>query len=74
VIDLPCGDPAGTGLPDRSIGLVVTDPPFFDKVDDSELAHFFQAWQPPGPDSDPATGSTRRPSEVQDSDASRFAA
>jgi putative DNA methylase len=71
---LSCGDSAGTGLPDRSIGLVVTDPPFFDNVHYSELADFFQAWQPSGPDSDPAAGSTRRPSEVQDPDAGRFAA
>ena len=46
-IYLSCGDSAETGLPDRSIGLVVTDPPFFDNVHYSELADFFHAWQEP---------------------------
>ena len=50
-IYLSCGDSADTGLPDRSIGLVVTDPPFFDNVHYSELADFFHAWQQPAPDS-----------------------
>ncbi len=73
-IYLSCGDSAGTGLPDRSIGLVVTDPPFFDNVHYSELADFFHAWHQPAPDSGGVEGSTRRPAEVQDPDAGRFAA
>jgi putative DNA methylase len=73
-IYLSCGDSAQTGLPDRSIDLVVTDPPFFDNVHYSELADFFQAWQPPAPDSEAEPGSTRRAAEVQDTDAARFAA
>ncbi|HET6572788.1 MAG TPA: DNA methyltransferase, partial [Fimbriiglobus sp.] len=67
-IVLSCGDSAETGLPDRSIDLVVTDPPFFDNVHYSELADFFYAWQQIG------GGSTRSVAEVQDSDAERFAA
>ena len=44
-IYLSCGDSASTGLPPRSIDLIVTDPPFFDNVHYSELADFFHAWQ-----------------------------
>jgi putative DNA methylase len=75
---LSCGDSAITELPDRSIDLIVTDPPFFDNVHYSELADFFHAWRQlapgSGPDADGGTTTTRRPSEVQDSDAGRFAA
>jgi putative DNA methylase len=72
---LSCGDSAETGLPDRSVDLVVTDPPFFDNVHYSELADFFFAWQQLAANSEAgATSSTRSPSEVQDSDAGRFAA
>ncbi|HXX67625.1 MAG TPA: hypothetical protein VEK07_10610 [Polyangiaceae bacterium] len=42
---LSCGDSASTGLGDRSVDVVVTDPPFFDNVHYSELADFFFAWQ-----------------------------
>jgi putative DNA methylase len=73
-IYLSCGDSAGTGLPDRSIGLVVTDPPFFDNVHYSELADFFQAWQQSSANLGADSSSTRRPAEVQDSDPGRFAA
>lgn len=41
---LSCGDSAVTDLPDNSIDLVVTDPPFFDNVHYSELADFFYVW------------------------------
>jgi putative DNA methylase len=65
---------AATGLPERSIDLVVTDPPFFDNVHYSELADFFYAWQQLGPTTGPGPiVTTRNPSEVQDSDADRFA-
>ena len=47
------------GLPDRSIDLVVTDPPFFDNVHYSELADFFHAWQQLAPDSSAATAARR---------------
>jgi adenine-specific DNA methylase len=41
---LLCGDSANSGLPDKSIDLVLTDPPFFDNVNYSELADFFFVW------------------------------
>ena len=44
-IYLSCADSATTGLPAKSVDLVVTDPPFFDNVHYSELADFFFAWQ-----------------------------
>lgn len=74
-IYLACGDSADTGLPDRSVDLVVTDPPFFDNVHYSELADFFFAWQQLPLKSNGSTRSTtRNAAEVQDSDADRFAA
>jgi putative DNA methylase len=72
---LSCADSADTALADRSIDLIVTDPPFFDNVHYSELADFFFAWQQLAPDHNTAQHSTTRsPLEVQDSDADRFAA
>jgi putative DNA methylase len=70
-IALSCGDSSHTGLPDSSVDLVVTDPPFFDNVHYSELADFFYAWHksPNGPQ----TQTTRNAREVQDADASEFA-
>ena len=74
-IYLSCGDSTATGLPDRSIDLIVTDPPFFDNVHYSELADFFHAWRQLSPDSGAAgTTTTRHPAEVQDADADGFAA
>ncbi len=73
-IYLSCDDSARSGLPDRSLDLVVTDPPFFDNVHYSELADFFHAWQQLTPDA--ATNyraTTRSPLEVQDADAGSFA-
>lgn len=69
-IYLSCGDSTTTNLRDKSIDLVVTDPPFFDNVHYSELADFFFAWHQIGPDD--KASSTRHVSEVQDSDAERF--
>jgi putative DNA methylase len=74
-IYLSCGDSAQTGLPNRSIDFVVTDPPFFDNVHYSELADFFFAWQQLRTVSHAsATATTRDRCEVQDSDGDRFAA
>lgn len=71
---LSCGDSSSTGLPDRSINLVVTDPPFFDNVHYSELADFFFAWQRTGDRAaTPSSATTRHLSEVQDADADKFA-
>jgi len=74
-IYLSCGDSAHTGLPDLSVDLIVTDPPFFDNVHYSELADFFHAWQRLAPDSESAgRETTRSSSEVQDADSHSFAA
>jgi putative DNA methylase len=74
-IYLSCGDSAHTDLPDKSIDLVVTDPPFFDNVHYSELADFFFAWQRlDSKNGARKQGSTRHASEVQDADAQQFAA
>ena len=73
-IYLRSGDSSATDLPDRSVHLVVTDPPFFDNVHYSELADFFHAWQRlyfPANGAEPQT--TRHPAEVQDRDADTFA-
>lgn len=72
---LSCGDSARTDLPAKSVDLVVTDPPFFDNVHYSELADFFHAWQQLYffDQGDPSS-TTRRPEEVQDTDAARFSA
>jgi adenine-specific DNA methylase len=71
---LSCGDSAGTDLPNESVDAVVTDPPFFDNVHYSELADFFYVWQRHilGPKGNHTNGSTRSPSEVQQSDPHIF--
>lgn len=66
------GDSARTALPDQSVDLVVTDPPFFDNVHYSELADFFYAWHQTD-EGEGTAKSTRQAAEVQDSDAARFA-
>lgn len=38
---LSCGDSGSTDLPDGSVDVVLTDPPFFDNVHYSQLADFF---------------------------------
>jgi putative DNA methylase len=73
-IYLSCGSSEETGLPDSSVDLVVTDPPFFDNVHYSELADFFYAWQrlyPRGFINGEL--STRNIREVQDADPIQFA-
>ncbi|MDZ4821646.1 MAG: DNA methyltransferase [Planctomycetota bacterium] len=69
---LSVGDSGSTSLPDKSVDVVVTDPPFFDNVHYSELADFFQAWQGIGTDAT-HNCSTRNLAEVQDVDAAKFA-
>ncbi|MBI1913522.1 MAG: DUF1156 domain-containing protein [Planctomycetes bacterium] len=71
-IYLSCGDSAVTELPDGSIDLIVTDPPFFDNVHYSELADFFHAWQQLSR-GEKADNTTRRAAEVQDADVDSFA-
>ncbi len=69
-----CGDSAVTDLPDQSVDVVVTDPPFFDNVHYSQLADFFYAWQRLILDDYPThqADTTRSKSEVQNSDAKMF--
>lgn len=73
-IHLSCGDSGATGLPEKSIDFVVTDPPFFDNVHYSELADFFQAWQALYPHGfiGKAVSTRNPPAEVQDGDPARF--
>jgi putative DNA methylase len=74
-IYLSCGSSDQTGLPDKSVDLVVTDPPFFDNVHYSELADFFYAWQKLCPHGFiNSISTTRHPREVQDSIPEQFAA
>ncbi|GAA2584387.1 DNA methyltransferase [Streptomyces tubercidicus] len=65
---------AQTDIPDGSVDLVVTDPPYMDNVHYAELADFFHAWlqhmQPYIGYSDATT--TRRVGEVQHADPAEF--
>ena len=74
-IYLSCGDSSRTDLPDRSVDLVVTDPPFFDNVHYSELADFFHVWQTLRASSraEQSGSTTRSQAEVQDVDSEAFA-
>jgi putative DNA methylase len=71
---LSCGDSSHIDLPDKSVNLIVTDPPFFDNVHYSELADFFYVWQElyfnRGSWSENCT--TRRKEEVQDAEPEAF--
>ncbi|HXE51684.1 MAG TPA: hypothetical protein VN541_01670 [Tepidisphaeraceae bacterium] len=73
-IYISAGDSACTGLADKSIDIVATDPPFFDNVHYSELADFFHAWQQLEENAnDEPHSTTRQEAEVQDVDPDRFA-
>lgn len=69
-----CKDSAHTNIPDVSVDLVVTDPPFFDNVNYSELADFFYVWLKKFSIGvgDEASNSTRVAGEVQDNQPERF--
>jgi putative DNA methylase len=74
-IYVSCGSSAKTDIPDKSVDLVVTDPPFFDNVHYSELADFFHVWQELyffGKRRRAPT-TTRHEEEVQDTNAIAFA-
>ena len=68
------GSSASLPLPDASVDVVVTDPPYFDMVHYSELADFFYVWLKIGLAHDrtfqPITG--RHCEEVQSPDVGRF--
>ena len=65
------GDSSCTDIPDKSVSLVVTDPPFFDNVHYSELADFFYYWLRQLVDGNDSQ-TTRSPSEVQDTRPALF--
>ncbi|OQC14846.1 MAG: DNA methylase [Lentisphaerae bacterium ADurb.Bin082] len=65
------GDSSCTDIPERSVDLVVTDPPFFDNVHYSQLADFFYYWLNQLLQLAPSS-TTRSIAEVQDTDASQF--
>ncbi|MFH8886391.1 DNA methyltransferase [Streptomyces californicus] len=70
-----CGSSASFDLPDASVDLVITDPPFMDNVHYSELADFFHAWlrQLRPFESYPADViTTRHAEEVQSADPAEF--
>lgn len=70
-----CKDSAHTNIPDGSVDLVVTDPPFFDNVNYSELADFFYVWLKRldiGVGNE-TSDSTRAAGEVQDNQPEYFA-
>jgi putative DNA methylase len=70
-IYLSCGDSSCIDIPDKSIDLIVTDPPFFDNVHYSQLADFFYYWLNQILDLSRNT-TTRSPNEVQDTDPEFF--
>lgn len=71
---LSCGDSGSTDLPNSSVDVVLTDPPFFDNVHYSELADFFHVWQRHilGEDGFRKNNSTRSKLEVQSANADEF--
>jgi len=71
---LSCGDSSRTDLLNKSVDLIVTDPPFFDNVHYSELADFFYAWQRPlfNP-IEKTVVTTRNNMDVQDTETEKFA-
>lgn len=69
------GNSATIDLPDSSVDLIVTDPPYFDNVHYSELADFFHAWLRelhPYPEYPSHSPTTRTTGEVQSADAGEF--
>ena len=65
------GDSSAVDMPDKSMDLVVTDPPFFDNVHYSQLADFFYYWLNQTLEFSSST-TTRSASEVQDTDPGLF--
>ncbi len=70
-----CSDSSFLALPDQSVDVVVTDPPYFDFVHYSELADFFYSWLRLGLGKSHVQFSaetTRHPQEVQQKEARAF--
>jgi len=74
---LSVGDSAHTDIPNGTVGVVITDPPFFDNVHYSQLADFFYVWLHhllgESPVGEKKLVTTRSPNEVQDVNADSFA-
>ena len=68
---LTLGDSSCIDIPDKSIDIVVTDPPFFDNVHYSQLADFFYYWLNQALEFSAVT-TTRCTEEVQDTDPELF--
>lgn len=66
------GDSSKFDVPDKSVDLIITDPPFFDNVHYSQLADFFYYWLNQFL-SISKENTTRNVAEVQDTDSSLFA-
>ena len=73
-VHLSCGDSSRTDIPDHTVDAVITDPPFFDNVNYSQLADFFHIWQRHilGDEGPRCSPSTRSEAEVQNADAATF--
>jgi putative DNA methylase len=71
---LSCGDSSSTDIADGSIDAVITDPPFFDNVNYSQLADFFYVWQRHilGEIGHVAGVTTRSDREVQQGESHQF--
>ena len=65
------GDSSCTSIPDDSVDVVVTDPPFFDNVHYSQLADFFYYWLNQVLEYSKAD-TTRQEAEVQDTSPALF--
>jgi len=70
---LSCGDSAKTDIGSESVDAIITDPPFFDNVNYSQLADFFHVWQR-HMFHDGEIVSTRSEREVQHQDGDEFQA
>ena len=68
---LSCGDSSCIDIPDKSVDLIVTDPPFFDNGHYSQRADFFYYWLNQTLDLSRTT-TTRSLGEVQDTDPELF--
>lgn len=71
---LSCGSSSQTDIEDRSVDVVITDPPFFDNVHYSQLADFFYVWirEMMGREGVFQTETTRSTEEVQQTDPRHF--
>lgn len=65
------GDSGCTDIPDGSVDVIVSDPPFFDNVHYSQLADFFYYWLNQVLNLS-SLNTTRHQAEVQDTDVSLF--